>query len=517
MMKKAMIALLVTALMQFNVSCQKPIPADLSNSSIIPIPVKLNATGSSYLLSERTNIYFPKGNGELNQIGVLLAKQIKGMTGLNIAVKAVPDVPANSIYLDILKGENQLGEERYELNIEEKKVILSANHPAGIFRGIQTILQIVDKAGKGNSKWIIPSGTITDYPTYAYRGMMLDVSRHFFGIEDVKRVIDLASLYKINVFHMHLSDDQGWRIEIKSWPKLTSVGGQTQVGGGEGGFYTQEQFKEIVQYARSRYITVIPEIDMPGHTNAASVAYPELNGAEKKAEPYTGIEVGFSTFDTRKEVTYQFVDDVIGEIASMIDGPFIHIGGDESHVTKDDDYVYFVNRVRDIVKKHNKKMIGWDEVAHADIDETDIVQYWSKKTKNVLKGVEKGAMVIMSPAKYCYLDMKYDSTTTIGLKWMGYIEVDQAYDWKPTKLVKGIARENILGIESPLWTETVQTMDDIEYLVFPRLIGHAEIGWSPEDKLNWEDYKVRVGKHAPRLKTLGVDFYESKLIPWEME
>ena len=216
-------------------------------------------------------------------------------------------------------------------------------------------------------------------------------------------------------------------------------------------------------------------------------------------------------------MTYQFVDDVIGEIASMIDGPYIHIGGDESHVTKDDDYVYFVNRVRDIVKKHNKKMIGWDEVAHADIDETDIVQYWSKKTKNVLKGVEKGAMVIMSPAKYCYLDMKYDSTTTIGLKWMGYIEVDQAYDWKPTKLVKGIARENILGIESPLWTETVQTMDDIEYLVFPRLIGHAEIGWSPEEKLNWKDYKVRVGKHAPRLKTLGVDFYESKLIPWEME
>ncbi|MBK3518448.1 beta-N-acetylhexosaminidase [Carboxylicivirga marina] len=514
MIKKTITALTLGMLMQLGVSCQKPIPAQLSSDNLIPLPVQIQADGSSYLINEKTIIYID--DTELTEVANLLSQQIKGRTGITPKVMTTEQAPSKGIYLSA-SGIETKGEEAYQIKIGEKAIQILANHPAGIFRASQTIEQLISKHVAETVSWIIPSGAISDYPQFEYRGMMLDVSRHFFGVKDVKRVIDLAASYKINVLHMHLSDDQGWRIEIKSWPKLTSVGGQTQVGGGKGGFYTQEQFKDIVAYAKQRYITIVPEIDMPGHTNAAVVAYPELNGTKKKAELYTGTKVGFSTLATRKEVTYQFVDDVVRELAAITDGPYIHIGGDESHVTKLDDYIYFINRTKEIVKKYNKTMIGWDEIAHADIDETDIVQYWSRETKNVKMGVNKGAKVLLSPNKHTYLDMKYNKDSRIGLDWAGLVEVDQAYNWNPETLVEGVGKENILGIESPLWTETVETMDDIEYLVFPRLLGHAELGWSPVEKQNWESYKVRLVKHGKRLEELGVDFYKSKLIPWDSE
>lgn len=514
MKKNVLLALMTGVMMQFSVSCTKPIPADLSKVSLIPVPVKVTATGSSFQINEATTIYVQDGSEELKQTADLLAEQISTITSIKPKTEVVSQVPVKGMYLSLDASNEQLGEEGYALTITDDLVTLKANQPAGVFMGTQTMVQIIEKAGEEKNSWILASGTITDYPEYSYRGSMLDVSRHFFGVDVVKRFIDQMAAYKINALHLHLTDDQGWRIEIKSWPKLTTIGGSTQVGGGEGGFYTQEQYKEIVRYAKARFITIVPEIDMPGHTNAAYVAYPELNGTQKKAELYTGTEVGFSTFDTRKEVTYQFVEDVIRELAEITEGPYIHIGGDESHVTKEDDYVYFINRTRDIVKKYNKVMIGWDEIAHADIDSKDIVQYWAKG-ENALMGVEKGAQVLMSPSKRTYLDMKYDSTTHIGLDWAALIEVDEAYNWDPAELEKGIGRENILGIESPLWTETVTTADDIDYLVFPRIIGHAEIGWSPASHRNWEDYKLRLAKHGPRLKAMGVNFYESELIPWE--
>ncbi len=514
MKKNVLLALMTGVMMQFSVSCTKPIPADLSKVSLIPVPVEVTATGSSFQMNEATVIYVQEGSEQLQATANLLVEQVATITGLKLPVEVVAQKPAKGFYLSLDAANDQLGEEGYLLTIAEQLVTLQANQAAGVFMGIQTLAQIIQKGGEEQKVWLLASGSITDYPEYSYRGSMLDVSRHFFGVDVVKRFIDQMAAYKMNVLHLHLTDDQGWRIEIKSWPNLTTIGGSTQVGGGEGGFYTQEQYKEIVQYAKERFITIVPEIDMPGHTNAANTAYPELNGAKKKAELYTGTEVGFSTFDTRKEVTYQFVEDVIREIAEITEGPYIHIGGDESHVTKADDYVYFINRTRAIVKKYNKVMIGWDEIAHADIDANDIVQYWAKG-ENALMGVEKGAKVLMSPSKQTYLDMKYDSTTHIGLDWAALIEVDAAYNWDPATLEKGIAKENILGVESPLWTETVVTVDDIDYLVFPRIIGHAEIGWSPASHRSWESYKLRLAKHGPRLKAMGVKFYESPLIPWE--
>ncbi len=516
MIKKMMAAFAVGVVMQIAISCQKLIPADLSKASLIPIPVEVLATGSSFCLNEKSKIFVEEGSEELNQTATLLAKQVLRLTGIKPSVNVVSQPPSNGIYLTIDTGFNKLGNEGYKLIINEKLIVLSANKPAGIAMGVQTFLQSLKQVGEKQTSWIAPSGMITDYPQYDYRGFMLDVSRHFFSVDDVKRIIDLIAAYKINVLHLHLTDDQGWRIEIKSWPRLTSFGARTQVGGGNGGFYTQAQFKEIVKYAKQRHITVVPEIDMPGHTNAAIAAYPELNGTKKKADLYTGTEVGFSTLATRKEETYKFVDDVIREVAALTEGPYIHIGGDESHVTKENDYIYFINRTKEIVKKYNKTMIGWDEMAHAGIDNTDIVQYWAKD-KNASMGVEKGAKVIMSPSKQAYLDMKYDSTSHIGLDWAALIEVKEAYEWNPATLVEKISKENILGIEAPLWTETVENMDDIEYLVFPRILGHAEIAWSPAALQKWENYKVRLGKHGKRLKELGVNFYQSEHVPWVME
>lgn len=497
-------------------------PKDLSKENLIPKPVSLTATGSSFRLSEKTGIYVQgpaEAAGELERIGQYLADRLKPATGFPLPVSMATEAPASgNIYLALGGGDTELGEEGYELNITEGLVALTANTPAGLFRGLQTIRQLlpasIELGEVQPGPWEIASGKIRDYPGYAFRGSMLDVSRHFFGVEDVKRYIDLISFYKMNVLHLGLTNDQGWRIEIKSWPNLATHGGSTQVGGGKGGYYTQEEYAGLVQYAQERYITIIPEIDMPGHTNAALASYAELNCDGKARELYTGTEVGFSTLCTRKDSTYQFVDDVIRELAALTPGPYIHIGGDESHVTEKDDYIYFMNKVQDIVLAHGKQMIGWEEVTLASLKPSSVAQFWSN-ADHAKAAVAQGAKIIMSPATKAYLDMQYDSTTTLGLHWAAYVEVDSAYIWDPATFVGGISKDNILGIESPLWTETITNMDEIEYMIFPRLAGHAEIGWTPASGRDWEEYKIRLGRHKARFEAMGVDFYTSALVPWE--
>ncbi|MFM7839314.1 MAG: family 20 glycosylhydrolase, partial [Chitinophagaceae bacterium] len=338
-----------------------------------------------------------------------------------------------------------------------------------------------------------------------HRGSMLDVARHFFSVEEVKHYIDLLAFYKMNRLHLHLSDDQGWRIEIKSWPKLTQVGGTTQVGGGQGGFYTQDQYKELVQYAADRYITIIPEIDMPGHTNAALASYAELNCNDTATKLYTGLEVGFSSFCTRKPITYVFLDSVIRELAALTPGAYIHIGGDESHSTKIEDYIPFMEKVQLLVKKYGKTVIGWDELAHCQLEPGTVTQYWAE-AKNAALTVSKNAKLIMSPAHKIYMDMQYDSTTKLGLHWAGYLEVDSAFLWDPATIQPGVTRKDILGVEAPLWSETIQTRQDIEYLMFPRFPGYAEIAWSPSAGRSWDEYKVRLGKHGQRMEAMGLNF-----------
>ena len=497
------------------ISCTSRSPKDLSKETIIPKPATVHATGSSFLLENQSGIYYDQSSDQLASVGGYLSSIINQVTGQSPAVQATSATPsAGNIFLKLAPENKDLGAEGYQLDITEDLVTITGATAGGVFMGAQTLRQLMPATKDSKNPVEIATGTISDAPDYAYRGVMLDVARHFFQVDEVKRLIDLMAVYKLNMLHLHLSDDQGWRIEIKSWPNLTAHGGTTEVGGGEGGFYTQEQYNDLVKYASEHFITVIPEIDMPGHTNAALASYAELNCDEKARELYTGTNVGFSTLCTDKEITYKFIDDVVGELADMTPGPYLHIGGDESHVTPMEDYIPFVERVQKIVSDHGKKIIGWDEIANSNLLPNTTVQYWAK-ADNALKGVEKGAQVLMSPADKTYLDMQYDSTTQYGLHWAAYIEVQDAYDWDPASLVKGISRENILGVESPLWSETITNIKEAEFMIFPRLICHAEIGWTKPEQRSWEDFKNRLASQTNRLKALDINFYPSSQIAWQ--
>jgi hexosaminidase len=500
-------------------SCKKETVSDLTKE-IIPAPLFVTSTGDYFKLSPNTDIYVIGESDELMQVANYLAEKLNPATGFEIEAKqGVNTSEPGQIYISLSDTASNSADEGYELIISKKSIQLSAKNAAGVFRGIQTIRQLlpanIEMPELQKGPWKIPTGTIIDRPEYAYRGVMLDVSRHFFSVDDVKRYIDLIAYYKMNAMHLDLSNDQGWRIEIKSWPELAKHGGSTQVGGGTGGYYTQEQYSDIVKYAQERYITIVPEIDMPGHTNAALASYAELNCDGKATELYTGTNVGFSTLCVKKEVTYKFIDDVVRELSDLTPGPYFHIGGDESHATKHDDYILFVEKVQKIVKSHNKTVIGWDEIATTKLIEGSVAQYWDR-ANNALLAVEQGSKVLFSPAKKTYLDMQYDSTTKLGLHWAAYIEVDDAYNWDPAALVPGIGKNNILGVEAPLWSETVTNMDEIEYMAFPRLPGIAEIGWTPASKRDWNEYRERLARHGERFKAMGIDYYPSKLVPWDI-
>jgi hexosaminidase len=309
-------------------------------------------------------------------------------------------------------------------------------------------------------------------PRFEWRGVMLDVARHFFTPNDVKRFIDTIEPLQLNRLHLHLTDDQGWRLEITSWPKLAEIGGRTAVGGGPGGFYTQDDYRDLVAYAADRGVTVVPELDMPGHVNAALVAYPELAPSGTNPQPYTGIDVGFSTLDAANELTYRFVDDILREVAALTPGPYIHIGGDEAAATKPEDYERFVTRVLELVRSHGKQPVGWEEIAKVQLPPGTIVQHW-KNEELARAAVDQGARVIMSPATRTYLDMKYDATTKLGLEWAGYISVRDASRWDPATQVAGVTEGDVIGVEACLWSETLETYADLEYMAFPRLVGIA--------------------------------------------
>lgn len=523
--KSALLISVVLILSSCNKTAMNNANSNLETENTIPKPLAITATHFNFILNANSNIK-TSNDDEFKRIGAFLSEKIEEKTGLELAVNNLEK--KHSIVINKTTNYPFSDTESYQLQILKDSVIINAATNEGAFWAVQTLRQLIPYTNSemNQKEYAIPTGEILDTPNYAFRGAMLDVARHFFTVDDVKKYIDVLAYYKMNILHLHLSDDQGWRIEIKSWPNLTSIGGHTQVGGESGGFYTQEDYTEIVNYAAKHFITIIPEIDMPGHTHAASVSYPFLNGAkeyftildsknlDRKNLLYTGIDVGFSTFDTRKEKVYNFIDDVIREITALTPGPYFHMGGDESLVTSDEDYKYFVSKTAKIVRKYGKTMIGWDEVATVDEDPNSVVQFWAKEN-NAKIAKNKGMKIIMSPAKKSYLDMKYDSLSKLGLHWAAYIPVDSSYLWVPEKYIDGISKNDILGIEAPLWSETISNMQELEYLAFPRLIGIAEVAWSTEENRNWEDYKERLANQTPYLNQMNINYYPSKLIDWK--
>jgi hexosaminidase len=412
-----------------------------------------------------------------------------------------------------------LGEEGYELVVETDGISLHAPRPAGLFHGIQTIRQLLPPAIEAHTQqsgpWQMDRATIQDIPRFGWRGVVLDVARHFFSVADVKRLIDQMAYYKFNILHIHLTDDQGWRLMIHSWPRLAEYGGTTDFTGGRGGFYTQEEYRQIVEYGSAHYIEVIPEVDMPAHVNSALASYDVLNDSGVARPLYTRYEGGSSSLAIHKEVTYQFLEDTLREIAALTPGPYIHIGGDEAHSTNETDYKIFIDRVQKIVQGLGKQCIGWEEISRADLLPDTIVQYWWQAPL-AQEAARRGHKLIFSPASKIYLDIKYDASNSLGLDWTKqYIEVRDSYDWDPANILEGVTEESVLGVEAALWTETIVTVDDLDTMLFPRLPACAEIGWTPREKRDWEDYSLRLANHGQRLAAMGIKFYRSPQVDWE--
>jgi hexosaminidase len=514
-------------------SCQKP--TSMTEAGLIPLPQEVTNGSGSFQLTAESGIQLVGTSEKLTSIGESLATSLRPATGFKVPISK----DSGNIVLELTGSDASEG---YELVVSDQEVRIKASGEAGLFYGVQTLIQLfpaeISHQTVQDEDWILPQGKVVDTPEFAYRGSMLDVARHFISVEDVKFYIDQMAAMKFNYLHLHLTDDQGWRIEIKSWPKLTEIGSSTEVGGGKGGFYTQEEYKELVSYAAARFITIVPEVDMPGHTNSVLASYGELNPgvnlpigqgldslnnkpldyqlpftAPQASQMYTGIEVGWSTFAPQLELTYAFVDSVVREISMLTPGPYFHIGGDESHVTEKEDYIYFVERVQDIVSKYNKTSMGWDEVATAKLLPGNVAQFWAKE-ENAMLAKNQGNKVLLSPAKKTYLDMQYDSLSRIGLHWAAYIELDSAYLWDPTTYVKGLAKEDILGVEAPLWSETVANRADINYLAFPRLAALAEVAWTKKEQRSWEGFSSRVPIQGDRWTIQGVDFYKSPTVEW---
>lgn len=493
---------------------------------VIPAPESVRPGGAPFTIGERTVIRVTHGSQEARRIGGTLAALLRPSTGhrLPVTTKAGRD----GIQLRLVDGESgnrALGDEGYRLEVSDRAAVISAPTGTGLFHGVQTLRQLlpagVESSEEQPGPWQIAGGTVTDRPRYAYRGAMLDVSRHFFGVEEVKRYIDQLALYKVNKLHLHLSDDQGWRIAVDSWPRLASYGGGTEVGGGPGGHYSKADYREILRYAGDRKLTVVPEIDMPGHTNAALASYAKLNCDGVAPPRYTGTEVGFSSLCVPLEVTYDFVDDVVRELAAMTPGRYLHIGGDEAHSTSHEDYVAFMERAQKTVAKYGKTVIGWHQLTGAKPAKGAVAQYWgtsgAEDEPEVVEAAKKGTRLILSPANRAYLDMQYNEDTPLGLHWAGYVEAQQSYDWDPGKYIKGAPEDAVFGVEAPLWSETLENSRHIEFMAFPRLPGIAELGWSPASKLGWEKYRVRLAQQGPRWEHSGIDYWRSPQVPWPGE
>jgi hexosaminidase len=510
----------------------------VSLPAVVPAPASIEAgSGAPFRLTSATSV-----SGEADA-----AVALGALLDARADVTPVTTEGDADIRLVIADGG---AAESYRIAVDEASIAVTGADAAGLFYGVQTLGQLVARDGEG---WAVPAVTIEDAPRFAYRGVMLDVARHFHAVDTVKGYIDRAASLKLNALHLHLTDDQGWRIQLDSRPELTEKASGTAIGGDPGGFYTKDDYREIVEYAASRHMIVVPEIDMPGHTHAVGLAYPELaedpvisdhmreiirdyGGQEPHAgTPYDGMAVGFSSLRIHDEATYDFVADVFGELAAMTPGPYLHFGGDESLATADDDFAYFVTRVSALIADLGKTPVAWHEAGSAkDVADSTVGQYWGYVTP--LEGfaekaqtfVDNGAGLILSPADAIYLDMKYPASGSgaavpeLGLTWAnGPTSVERAYSWEPAEVIPGVGDDAILGVEAPLWTETIRTAADIDTMVFPRAAAAAEAGWSPRtgesDLRTWESFRARVGALGPLWTSMGIGFHPSEEIPWVTE
>ncbi len=507
---------------------------------VIPAPMQVIEGKGVFTIQKGTRILVDETNGTL-EMADLFAEKIRLSTGLVLERKSYNAAfPSNnSIVFTTLGADVSLGKEGYSIDISETNVNISAISANGFFYGLQTLFQLlppdIEKQSVVAKTYTLPVVSIKDKPRFAYRGMHLDVCRHMFPVEFIKNYIDLMAMYKMNTFHWHLTDDQGWRIEIKKYPELTRIGSirkGTQIGKTSesdsipySGFYTQDQAREIVAYAASKFITVIPEIEMPGHSIAALTAYPRLSCTGGPFEVRTKWGVADDILCAGNDSVFTFAQDVLTEIMDIFPSTYIHIGGDEapkvrwetcpkcqarikSEGLKNEAELqsYFIRRIEKFLISKNRRLIGWDEILEGGLSPDATVMAW-RGIQAAIDAAAEGHDAIMTPVDYCYLDYYQGDPATENEAVGGPLTLKTVYSYNPVPPV--LTQEqamHILGVQGNLWTEFIKTPDYAEYMAFPRAIALAEVAWSQQNRRNWDDFRARLDKQYPRLDYLGVKY-----------
>lgn len=508
----------------------------LKEFNIIPEPVNISSKEGAFILNDETLILTDLKTKEIAE----QLKEILLLTlGLNLVIKEDlhNDERNNIIILKTSNNEKQLNHEGYALIVSQDHIEISASTPNGVFYGIQTMRQLIptDKIGSKNIdlEIFIPCVVIEDYPRFKWRGFLLDVGRHFFTQSEVKKILDLMAFLKLNKFHFHLTDDQGWRVEIKKYPLLTEIGSKREGTTSQrsyrsnkknkvlldgipiSGYYTQQELIELIQYATERFITIIPEIDFPGHTRAALAAYPELSCTGGPFKVSTRFGIHKDVLCIGKEKVFEFTQNVLNEIIEIFPSSIIHIGGDEAPKRRwknclncqarieeerlgsvENLQVYFTNRIADYLESKGRQIIGWNEILNDKLNENAICQYWTMNLKQVLEHARLGRKVVMSEMSAVYLNYHYKT-----------IPLERAYNYDPIpNELETKYHKRILGIEACLWTEFVKNTKILEWQAFPRLIAISETGWTPKNKKNFESFQKRLEKFNKWLDLFKVSY-----------
>ena len=502
-------------------------PTTIANYEVVPMPLEINTTQqASFLLKSGVTVYYPVGNEKMQRNAEFLASYVKAQTGIELQVQAGEGGKGGIVLQLGLANDNP---EAYQLKVDASQVVISSPSEAGVFYGIQTLRKAVDVAEGSNVE--LPAVEINDQPRFGYRGMMLDVGRHFFSMDEIKTYIDMMALHNINRFHWHLSEDQGWRIEIKKYPKLTEIGSmrkETVIGHNSGkydgkpygGFYTQEQAKEIVAYAAERYITVIPEIDLPGHMQAALAAYPELGCTGGPYEVWTQWGVSDNVLCAGNDQTIQFIKDVLAEIVEIFPSEYIHVGGDEcpkdkwktcpkcqarikalglksdnKHTKEERLQSYVIHEAEEFLNSKGRKMIGWDETLEGGLAPNATVMSWRGEAGGI-EAAKQHHDVVMTPNTYLYFDY-YQSkdTETEPMAIGGYLPMERVYSYEPMpKSLSPEEQKYIVGVQANLWTEYIPDFKQVQYMVLPRMAALCESQWCAPEKKNYEAFLQRVSR-----------------------
>ncbi|HWB28120.1 MAG TPA: family 20 glycosylhydrolase [Chitinophagaceae bacterium] len=530
-----------------------------SEIAIIPQPVKVTRGTGMFTLPSHIIIEAADAPA-LGETVNSLKQHLSVPTGYTIATSLSKTTPSTVKLVINKTADAALGDEGYHLSVMPKQIVITANKPAGLFYGVQTLYQLLPAAIESNTKvsdvkWQAPCVEITDYPRFGWRGLMLDVSRHFFTKQQVKDFIDQMVKYKYNLLHMHLTDDEGWRIEIKSLPRLTSDDATKRVHKegyfgtfspptpdeprNEGGFYTQDDIRELVQYAKDRFVNIMPEVDIPGHSLSAIVAYPELSctpGADKykiiSGEPFMDWPGPIARIDNTlcpaNEKVYPFLNKVFGEIAQLFPFPYIHVGGDEcaknfweksdeikalmqreNLKTMEEVQSYFEKRVEKIVESKGKKVIGWDEILEGGLAPDAAVMSW-RGIQGGIAAAKMGHEVVMSPTTFAYLDYM-QGDPIIEPHVYATLRLKKAYEFEPVP--DGVDPKYIKGGQANIWTEQMFNVRHLEYMTWPRAEAIAECVWSPKDAKNWDDFTRRVEDQFPRFDEAQVKYARAMFDP----